>query len=215
MKEELSLKDIKEVDTYFLKLIQDTVKNLDIIDELIETNGQRQSEVDSILSDYLHLIEDKNLSDLAALEVMQEIKMNREKRRRLRNEYEIIKSFEGNKNKLVFKNQRQFFTNEIYKKFTSLNQPYKMRILNEEKINELTHMENIKNSNDITSQKRKYKKCIWSDEKIRELLNNGKKAKEIAEILDIPLPTAYAKIKKVKEVDSSNGEDSRKTKGTN
>ena len=136
---DFDLNEIKETENYLLKVIQDVVCGLNIIDEMIETIGSRQSKVDSILSDYTHLLEENNtnkntLSDESYIKIAKEIELNRKKRRHLKNEFELSRVYTEQKEKLFYKEHRQFFINEIHRRFTELNQPYKPRILTEKEV---------------------------------------------------------------------------------
>lgn len=77
----VEIEKIKESDVYFLKNVEDSIKILDEIDVIIETNGERQSTSDSLISDLLHILEDlsEETSDCIFAKLGREISKARKK----------------------------------------------------------------------------------------------------------------------------------------
>ncbi len=193
------LDNLKETDSYFLKLCQDTIKNLDLIDEMIETQGERNSKVDSLLSDYYHVLENSDLHEEAYSKVAKEIKKSRELRRHVRNEYEIQLVFMKYRDRLLYKESRKFFIDELMKRITDLNRPYKNRVLTDEDLEVLLAYNSISEKKKDVTRKRRNTKSSELNEKIKELLDKGYSQTKIAEELGKTQPYISLKIKKMRE----------------
>ena len=117
-----------------LEKIKQTVKLLDEIELMISTQAAELSKVDSELSDWLHIIENNELSKEECFNVMERMHALRIERRELNNEYELEKVYQTHKSKLSGNETRQFLIAEINKKKKELNQEYKNRVLTDENI---------------------------------------------------------------------------------
>lgn len=124
-------------DELLLTKIDEVIKILDEIDEMIKTQPLGLQLVDHELSDLYHLIENNELSDEACIKVVKKIHDLRIIRRRLNNEHELEVVFQNNKNKLIGNNTRQFLLSEIHSREKTLHQKYKNRIIKDEEIKEL------------------------------------------------------------------------------
>ena len=193
----LDLENLKETDVLFLSNLQKIVKLLDEIDDLIESNPTRQSKIDGLISDYEHIIENEILTNDQAMLIVQELKKAREYRRHQKNEFELIRAYQENKEKLSSKVNRQFLMAEIYKVWTRLNQKYNMRVLNE------TEVEKFRTVNKVVlakkREKRRSQKSIDLDNKIWDLYQQKKSQTEISKILGISQPVISIRLKKLKE----------------
>lgn len=193
----LDLENLKETDVLFLSNLQKIVKLLDEIDDLIESNSTRQSKTDGLISDYEHIIENETLTNDQAMLIVQELKKAREYRRHQKNEFELIRAYQENKEKLSSKVNRQFLMAEIYKVWTRLNQKYNMRVLNE------TEVEKFRTVNKVVlakkREKRRSQKSIDLDNKIWDLYQQKKSQTEISKILGISQPVISIRLKKLKE----------------
>ena len=206
MEEKIDIKNIKETDVLFLKAIQDVVKSLQIIEELIETNGPRQSQTDSLLSDYEHLLEEskirnKPLSDTSYIKIAKEIEKQRDIRRHQKNEFELERIYMQQNEKLFHKEYRAFFTNEIYQRFTALNQPYKPRVLTDKQIEELLAITVEESKKTRKTNREKNNEII--NQKIKEMLEQGYSQKRIAVELKMSQPSVSLRIKKMKELQNA------------
>lgn len=188
-------------DLIFLKHLQDSIETLNKLDELIETNSQRQSEVDSELCDLLHLIENQELKDVACIKITHRIRELRKIRRSIKNEYELIVKYQEVKARLSSKENRKFITAEIQKRMKNLNQEYKNRILTDEQIKELLKEEVIQRSNKRTRKSSKKNQQI--NEKIKEMLDRGCSQKEMSVELGISQGAVSQRIKRIKELENA------------
>lgn len=193
-------------DLYFLKLLQDSINTLNELDDLIESNGSRQRNVDYELSDLMHLIENKELSESASVKIVKRIHDLRKIRSSLRKEYELIMKYNEVKMRLASKENRQFITAEMQKKMKSLNTEYQNRILTKEQIDELLKEEHKVSSIKDTKQKSKRTRSEESkkiDEQIKELLEQGKSQSEIAKILYMTQPSVSLRAKRIREMQNA------------
>jgi len=124
-------------DELLLTKIDEVIKILDEIDEMIKTQPLGLQLIDHELSDLYHLIENNELSDESCIKVVKKIHDLRIRRRRLNNEHELEVVFQNNKNKLIGNNTRQFLLSEIHSREKTLHQKYKNRIIKDEEIKEL------------------------------------------------------------------------------
>jgi len=189
----------KQSDIYFLKLLQDAINSLNTLDELIETNGRRQSEVDSELCDLLHLVENNDLNDDACIKIMARIKELRKVRRSLRNEYELINRYQEIKARLSSKENRQFIFVEIQKRFKTLNQEYKNRILTDKQVEDLLEKQGVIEESKEKISRKISEKSQQINIKIKELLEKGYSQTEIAKEMNMTQPSISIRIKKIKE----------------
>ena len=131
-------------DEILVEKIKNVIQILDEIDEMIKTQSTELQKVDFELSDYYHLIENNELSDIASIKIIKNIHDLRKKRRTLNNEYEIENTYQTHKSKLPGTETRKFLANEIYKTVKKLNTEYKNRILTENDIKSLLEETTIK-----------------------------------------------------------------------
>ncbi len=124
-------------DEILVEKIKNVIQTLDEIDDMIKTQSTELQNVDFELSDYYHLIENNELSDVASIKIVKKIHDLRKKRRTLNNEYEIENTYQTHKSKLPGTETRKFLANEIYKTVKKLNSEYKNRIVTENDIKDL------------------------------------------------------------------------------
>lgn len=185
----------EQYELIFLKKLQDCIDDLDDLDEIINTNSERQSVTDYELSDWLHFLQnEENINDDTILNVSHKIIALRKKRQSLRNEYECIKRYKELSNRMMTPASRESIKTEIGKTLSNLNQPYKNRVITEEDITfmkakhevKCTRRSRRKNSNEI-------------DEQLMELKNQGLTQREMAEIVGIKQASISVRFKKMKE----------------
>jgi len=104
---------------------------------MIETQSIELQKVDFQISDYLHVIENNELSELSSIRIIKKIHELRLARRSLNNEHEIENTYNIHKSKLAGKDTRQFLLHEVYKTVKSLGSQYKNRILTDEDIQKI------------------------------------------------------------------------------
>ena len=170
-------------ETIFLAKMQQAITLLNEIDDMIENNPEQQSNVDSELSDYFHLLENKHneLSDEGKLKIEENIVKCRIIRRNLNNIFELSKTYNVNRDKLKYKNQRQFLVSIMGNAVKKLHNDYKYRVLDEKSIDELCGVKK-----EITEEHKKpgKKPCI-SKEDLKEKIDKGMKLKDIAAELNV------------------------------
>ena len=131
-------------DELIVEKINQVIKLLDEIDNMIETQPTEIQNIDYQLSDYLHLIENNSLSETASVNIIQKIHDLRIARRSLKNEHEIENTYNTHKSKLAGKETRQFLLHEIHKTIKGLATPYRNRVLTDEDVDSLLNGETKK-----------------------------------------------------------------------
>lgn len=121
-------------DIIFNKITQ-AISLLDEIDEMINSNSSEQQKIDWEISDWLHYIENNEISESSCSKVISKIKELRKIRRSLNNERAIEDIYKNNASKMMGNNTRQFLVQELNKTIKQLNCEYKNRVLTEEQIN--------------------------------------------------------------------------------
>lgn len=174
--------------TIFLAKLQQVLNGLDEIDDMIGNNSSDQSNVDTLLEDYKHLIEEngKDMSDDAKINMINSYYNARQTRRRNNNFYEVVKYYNNNKQKLQYKSGRETLYREVKNKLSNLDNPYKYRILTDDEIkNFINYVNNDVTNNDSEADNRKNK---LSKEELEKCLSEGKKTIEIAELYHVSQP---------------------------
>lgn len=192
-----------QYDKIFLKKLQDCVINLDELDEIIETNGERQSKVDSEISDWLHRLqnhfEELKPNRVALANIAEKIAILRLERASLRNEFELIKRYKEVSRQMMTKDNREFVIAEIQKTMKNLNQPYKNRIINEEDIELVEAMTEKEKNQTVKKNKRKISaESQKLNDQIWELYRQGISQKEIGKLVGLTQPSVNVRIKKIK-----------------
>lgn len=112
-----------------LKIIID---KLNEIDNYTQTLGDQLSIEDKKTCDLLHYVENNKLSAFECYRLFKEMKDVRIKRRKIKNDMELAKTFDINKSKLLLKENRIFLINELYKRDKQLKTKYVNRYYQEE-----------------------------------------------------------------------------------
>ena len=120
-----------------LDLINESISNLDEIDNMIDSQSLELQTVDYELSDLYHLIENNILDKEQSYEIVKRIRELRIARRELNDEHEIELTYNTHKSKLSGDNTRQFLLNEIQKTTKRLGSDYKNRVLSDEDIEKI------------------------------------------------------------------------------
>lgn len=192
-----------QYDKIFLKKLQDCVIDLDELDEIIETNSERQSKVDSEISDWLHRLqnyfEELKPNRIALANIAERIATLRLERASLRNEFELIKRYKEISRQMMTKDNRKFVIAEIQKIMKNLNQPYKNRIISEEDIELVEamtenekHQIRKKQTRKISEESQKINDRIW------DLYNQGISQQKIAQAVGLSQPSVNIRIKRIK-----------------
>ena len=168
--------------TIFLAKLQQVLNSLDEIDDMIGNNSSDQSNVDTLLEDYKHLIEEngKDMSDDAKINMINSYYNARQTRRRNNNFYEVIKYYNNNKQKLQYKSGRETLYREVKNKLSNLDNPYKYCVLTDDEVKKfINYVNNDVVNNESETDNRKNK---LSKEELERLLNEGKKSVDIAKM---------------------------------
>lgn len=177
-------------ETLFLAKIQQVLNLLNEIDDIIDNLPEKQQNVDWEISDYLHLLESRGeeLTKDAKLSIDDSLARCRTLRRRLLNIFEISKVYNTNKNKLIYKNQREFLSNQIQATMKKLNNDYKYRVLDDKTIDDIinTKTESTEENNETVKKTRGRRACI-NKEDLLEKLKQGMNLTDIAKELNVTI----------------------------
>ena len=120
-----------------IEKFQTIVELLDEIENYSDELPLFLSNIDSGLSDLYHYIENNKLNTNQCYRIVKEIKKQRENRRTIKNNMELIKTYKIHQNKLLNKDNRKMLLAEINKANKKLNYKYQNRVYTEETLNEI------------------------------------------------------------------------------
>lgn len=167
-------------ESIFLAKLQQALVLLDEVDDIITNNPEMQQNVDWEISDYLHFIQNNNLSEKAKLEINDRLKTCRIKRNDYNSIFTLGKIFSENRGKLAFKETRKQLNQLISNTLNTLHKDYNYRVLDQETLNSFLNMEN----NEIIKKHRGKNACI-SKEDLEDKLNKGMTLTSIAKELNV------------------------------
>jgi hypothetical protein len=107
---------------------------LDDIQNLKEQHSSAMQDVDYRISDILHLIELNKIPDSCCKKIVEELKTLREIRRDLKNQNEILRTYDTHKEKLASDKSRFLFTTELNKTIKRLGCEYNNRVYTQEEL---------------------------------------------------------------------------------
>lgn len=164
----------------FLLSLQRVINDLDTIDEMEMNISNLQSQVDSEISDYVHIIENygPTLTDKTKIKIFDRLAELRNIRRCRNNNHELVKYFKDHAGKLNLPNNRAILRQELSNKVKQLHYNYKYRVLTEEQVNELLKLDIAQKTE--SEQKTIKHKGISKDE-LEKCLNDNMSVKDIAE----------------------------------
>ena len=114
--------------------MENAIQILNNVDEYTDTLTEEISNYDKMTSDLLHYIENNNLNAPQSCKIIKEIKSIRQKRRKVKNDMEISRVYNDNKNKLLNKDSRTMLSAKIHKTEKQLETEYKNRIYSPEEM---------------------------------------------------------------------------------
>ena len=123
-----------------MNVMEEITKAIDIlsrIDEYDKSLVNELSVLDCKEQDILHHIEDKPLNILTCYNTLKHIKILRTKRRKVKNDRELLVRFNEIKAKITSNDNRQFILTELHKKEKALQTTYKNRQYSEEDIQKI------------------------------------------------------------------------------
>lgn len=121
----------------YLDEIKQVIELLDNIDDKYNSLAERDSEVDSKISDVYHYIENTTMNSKNSYRVVKELKTLLQQRRELKKERSILQIFQNEKERLKLKSNRSILLNQVCKEDKNYNQKYNYRIYNEEEFKEM------------------------------------------------------------------------------
>lgn len=169
---------MEKTDLIFLAKLQQVMTTLDELDDIAKRNPTRQQMIDYEISDYLHLLQNEDLSDEKILELSKRLKQARLTRVSLFNTSELIKTYMNNNKVLIYSEHRHKLKDAIEEKMKTLNNSYNYRILEQEDVD--SFKECIVVETKVRKRRGKYE---ITKEMLEEKLEKGMKNKEIAEEL--------------------------------
>lgn len=167
-----------QTDLLLIRKVNDIVKAMDEIDELVKTLSERRSNIDLELSDLLHIIENNDLDEFASHNVTKRIHDLRKKRRSVSNEQALLELWKQQRKDLLYSSSRTQLGKLFLDKINALEMPYKNRILSDEDIDSLLHQRvsyspnGIENTSDSTKEEPVERESLKN---IKELLERIKK----------------------------------------
>lgn len=114
--------------------IKEIIDKLDKIDEYNSSLADNQRILDGKEQDLLHYIENNKINVFWCYRMIKELKTVREKRRKIKNDMELLFKFNEQKNKLISKENRQFLMNEMFRKEKTLGKKYTNKQYTEEEM---------------------------------------------------------------------------------
>ena len=169
---------MEKTDLIFLAKLQLVMTTLDELDDIAKRNPTRQQMIDYEISDYLHLLQNEDLSDEKILELSKRLKQARLTRVSLFNTSELIKTYINNNKVLIYSEHRHKLKDAIEEKMKTLNNNYNYRILEQEDVD--SFKECIVVETKVRKRRGKYE---ITKEMLEERFEKGMKNKEIAEEL--------------------------------
>lgn len=165
----------------FLAKIQLVCDTLDELDKMIDNNPNEQQKIDFEISDYLHLLQNEDLSDNGMLTISKKLKRARLKRAMLQNTSYLIKTYNDNKQKLVYENNRGIFRSSMRNTINKLHQDYNYRVLEESEIKEIKNEKDIKKVYKVGVAESNKKRAKINEKELIECVEKGMTTKEMAE----------------------------------
>ena len=114
--------------------VKEIISKLNAIDSYNSSLPQQLSIIDKKQQDILHLIESQKISAFEAYRIIKELRQVRFERRKIKNDMELLRVYDENKNKLSSNENRQFLLHEVCKKEKNLNTEYKYQEYTKEEL---------------------------------------------------------------------------------
>lgn len=183
-------------ETVFLAKVQQALKVLDDIDEILDNISDLQSKCDLELSDYYHIIEDKGrtLSDAQKVKILDNIERLRNVRRSRFNVSQLGQVYRQHLKSFLYKSNRSFVYQQIKNKINELHKEYNYRILNNNDIDALIAPETTKSV--LSSKSGRRCKVNITKEQLEDYFAQGLMAKDIAKMYNT-VPSNISRIKKM------------------
>lgn len=193
------MNEINSAENIFLGKLEVLLQKFDELDnisneikEIIDKEPDKQSQLDMLLSDYYHKLENDDLSDIEILNIGKKIHEVRLQRRDENRVSSLIACYEKNKHKLQYsvKGNRDMFRQQIKLTKKSLHNEYKYRVLKDNDFDDLKKCSDniIIEENKEQQQKRKKRGKGITKEQLEECLSKGMTTVAIAKLYDKKQP---------------------------
>ena len=110
---------------------------LNYLDEYSDSLANTLSDLDLKQQDLLHYLENNILKTNECYRIIKELKKIREKRRKIKNDMDLLSKYNEHKNKLLSKSNRSFLLSEIHKKEKLLSKSYTNKSYSDEEIRKI------------------------------------------------------------------------------
>lgn len=120
----------------YLEELKTVIELLDSLDDKFNSLPERNSLVDSKISDIYHYIENNTMNSKNSYRVVKELKHLLQERRELKKEQSVLQILQNEKERLKLKSNRAILLNQICKEDKNYNQKYNYRVYNEEEFKE-------------------------------------------------------------------------------
>lgn len=183
--------EINSREKIFLSKLEVILSTFDRLDELfgdlntfVSEQPDNQQKIDYLLSDYIHRLENDDLTDEEMINIAKKIHDARLTRKDECATSSLIQTYSNNKNKLLYapKSNRAMFRTFMEKTISHLHEDYKYRVLNEDDLNEL---KSVKVGKDISHKGRPRKSGLPDDEILKKCFADGMRNRDIAKEYNI------------------------------
>lgn len=117
--------------------VRDVISSLNEIESRFNEASEELSKTELAINDLYHFIEFNNMDAKARCHVISELKSKLSYRRSLKQELDLIREFNDQKNKLLTQTNRGFIINSLNQKLKSITREYNYRIYKKEELEEL------------------------------------------------------------------------------
>ena len=156
------------------------------------------SKFDSEQQDYLHILEDYELTDKQLINVGRKLEANRNNRKNWHNIFTIASAWNEHKGKVFNRNNRVFLRESIAKTIKNLDNSWNFRVLSEDQVTLLLDDNKVEEP----TKRGRGRKPNVSQDKIDYIIdrrNSGIPVKTICETLSMKPVTVYAILKRYKD----------------
>lgn len=176
-------------------------KLFDEIDDFIKNKMPNEtSKFDSEQQDYLHILEDYELTDNQLISIGRRLEANRNDRKNWHNIFTISSVWNEHKGKVFNRNSRVFLKEALARTLKSLDNDWNFRILSEEEVNTL--LSDTKATIKTPSKRGRGRKANVDAKTIDYIIdrrNSGIPVKTICDTLNMKPVTVYAILKRYKD----------------
>lgn len=113
------------------------IEKLNIVDGYCNNLNNELNMLDEKTQDLLHYIENNKINAFSCYRIIKELKILRQRRRKVKQDIELSKKYQEQKNRLSSFDNRQFLLTELHKKEKQLHTEYKNRRYTEEDIQKI------------------------------------------------------------------------------